>query len=765
MLIIPETRTNKRAFTTIRDFINSKRFLLALIILTGSMIMLGMFMAAITPFRYDLSVGMVPTQTIAASKDVIDELTTEKNRRAAANAVTPTYKYSEGVTEQVLGDLEAAKTELDTVIQYAKTLNDYDIGKRYSQQELAYADSMLSTVDMRDYQLQTLLNATAEEMDSLFVALYDAVKNTMQANVTQGQETTAVNSIMQIIGYKTDVNLLQNVAAPILRAVIKPNMVIDQIATEEAKRVAMAAIDPVTYKQGQNIVVRGEGRITEIQMQMLNSLGMLSSNRTDYNTYLGALLIMPVVLILFTAMLFVLCSGVFFDTKRLFVIYLVMNGTMLLCIIAKSMHLPYLAPAILAALLLTVTLGHVPALLANITLAVVIAMILAIGGQNTTNDIAYFSISFIVSGSLAALMLRHAVQRGSILGAGIAAGAASYVVILGIGLMISSGLSVILTNAAMSTGGAMVATLLCLALQPLLESVFNLPTQSRLLDLSNPTQPLLHRLLLEAPGTYHHSILIANLAEASAEAIGANPLLARVGGYYHDIGKLKRPLYFRENQINAANIHDETDPQVSATIITAHIRDGLTMAKQYRLPPEVQSIIAEHHGNSLVMYFYSKAVNGYHKNAVDENAYRYDGTPPRTREGALVMLCDTIEAAVRSLSNPTQEEINAFIEELVKQKLDDGQLNNAPLTMQELSEITRACAMVLSGVFHERIEYPKRANVKKRTRIGMQIAAKSSSALQYTGYSSEADETAPGKPSAAPAQKSGRGAEGIQDAR
>ena len=764
MFIIPETRTNQRSFAAVRDFIHSKRFLLSLIILLGSLMLLGMFMAAITPLRYDLSVGMVPTQTIAASKDVVDEVTTEKNRRAAANAVTPTYKYQEGVTERVLANLDAVKSELDAVIQYAKTLDDYALDKLYPQEELDYAASMLESVEMRDYQLQTLLSATSEETDSLFVALYDTVKNTMQANVTQGQESTAINSIMQIIGYRTDVNLLQNVAAPVLRAVVRPNMIIDQDATEEAKRAAMADIDPVMYKQGQNIVVRGEGRITDNQIQMLNSLGMLSSNRTDYNTYFGALMIVLVVLLLFTTMLWVLCRDVLFDIKRLFIIYLVMNITMLLCIIAKTIHLPYIAPTILAALLLTVTLGHVPALITNVALSVMISMILAIGGQNTANDIAYFTVTSIVSGSLAALMLRHAVQRGRILGAGVAAGAAGYFIILGIGMMISSGLNTILTNAAMSSGGAMIATLICLALQPLLESAFNLPTQSRLLDLSNPTQPLLHRLLLEAPGTYHHSILIANLAEASAEAIGANPLLARVGGYYHDIGKLKRPLYFRENQINTSNIHDETAPQVSATIITAHIRDGLAMAKQYRLPPEVQSIIAEHHGNSLVMYFYSKAVNGVHKDAVDEDAYRYDGTPPRTREGAIVMLCDTIEAAVRSLSNPTQAEINTFIEKLIKQKLDDGQLDNAPLTIQELNQIAHACATVLSGVFHERIEYPNTMEMKKRSRIVTQNTVKSATNALRKNFFPEAGKTSDVGPPPAQEPFSRGETEGARDA-
>ncbi|MGN0762310.1 MAG: HDIG domain-containing metalloprotein, partial [Aristaeellaceae bacterium] len=231
---------------------------------------------------------------------------------------------------------------------------------------------------------------------------------------------------------------------------------------------------------------------------------------------------------------------------------------------------------------------------------------------------------------------------------------------------------------------------------------------SKLLELANPNHPLLRRLLIEAPGTYHHSIIVANLAEAAAEKIGANPFLARTGAYFHDVGKLKRPLYFKENQMGD-NPHDRTDPYVSAAILTTHTRDGVQLAQKYHLPPEIQRIISEHHGDTPVMYFYHKALQQSDGKPVDIADFRYDGPRPCTKESAVIMLADTIEAAVRSMPDPTPQAIERFIEKLVRGKLEDGQLSNSPLTLRDIDGICEAFATVLNGVFHERIEYP---NVK-----------------------------------------------------
>ena len=217
---------------------------------------------------------------------------------------------------------------------------------------------------------------------------------------------------------------------------------------------------------------------------------------------------------------------------------------------------------------------------------------------------------------------------------------------------------------------------------------------------------------MEAPGTYHHSIIVANLAEAAAERIGANPLLARTSAYFHDIGKLKRPQYFKENQ-TGINPLDETDPYVSASIVTTHTRDGVNLAQKYHLPPEIQDIIIQHHGDTPVMFFYHRAVEQAAGKPVNISDFRYDGVRPTTKEAAIIMLADTVEAAVRSMHDPTPQAIREFIEKLVRGKLDDGQLSNCPLTLKDVEGICEAFCTVLNGVFHERIEYPK-TEVPKR---------------------------------------------------
>ncbi|MDO5023099.1 MAG: HDIG domain-containing protein [Eubacteriales bacterium] len=707
---------NKK-ITTVKNAIQSDSFKRLAISTFGSIVILFIVLAAITPIRYDLRLGMVPNVTISASKDVVDEITTEKNKFIAAQNVTPTYKYQDGVTEQVLLKLNDIKSELNAVMQYAATLDDYSLERKFTPEELEYASNMLKSISLRNFQLQSLMTTSQEDFEVLFDALKDTIVNTMQTNITQGQENTAINSIISIIGYKTEINVLQNIASPVLKSVILPNMVIDQEATDLAKQTAMESVDPVVYKQGQNIVVKGEGRIRENQLKMLDSLGLLNTNKTDYSSYIGAVILVLLSLVSLNLCLAYACPELYQDNKRLLVLYIIFILTLLLCVVTRLIDFIYLSPMLLVPMLLTVLLGYMPALITNIVFGVIASYTLSIGGHNTSLDVTFLLSSSIVAGAISALLLKENSRRTNVLLTGFISSIISAATIIASGIMLSNDISLILLNAALASGGAVLATFLCIGLQPPLEYMFNLPTQSRLIELSNPTQPLLHRLLTEAPGTYHHSIIVANLAEAAAEAIGISPYLPRVGGYYHDIGKLKRPLYFKENQINQDNILDENEPQVSATIITAHIRDGVALAKQYRLPPEVQAIIAGHHGNSLVRYFYSKAVEQHGEENINDADFRYDGYPPKSVEAALIMLCDTIEAAVRTLKHPTKEEINDFILKLIQQIIDSGQLRNAPLTMADLYKIAQSCSTVLYGVFHERIEYPSPQKKKRLSEL------------------------------------------------
>jgi len=252
--------------------------------------------------------------------------------------------------------------------------------------------------------------------------------------------------------------------------------------------------------------------------------------------------------------------------------------------------------------------------------------------------------------------------------------------------------------------GAATATIAALILMPFIRDGLGLAEDIRLLEAASPAHPLMKELITKAPGTYTHSVATANLAEAAAESIGADTLLTRVGAYYHDIGKIRRPVYFFENQQPGFNPHDKCKPQLSAVIITAHVNDGLELAKQYHLSPRIQAIIRQHHGTSLVRYFYNKAAAT--DAGVFEADFRYQGEKPDTREAALIMLADSSEAAVRALRQPSEPRVMAVVRAIVEEKLGDGQLDDSQLSVGDMERIVETYSHMLTSMYHARIEYP-----------------------------------------------------------
>ena len=246
---------------------------------------------------------------------------------------------------------------------------------------------------------------------------------------------------------------------------------------------------------------------------------------------------------------------------------------------------------------------------------------------------------------------------------------------------------------------------------PLVEMAFGFSTDIKLLELANLDQPLLRELMVQAPGTYHHSVIVSNMAEASAEAIKANPLLAKVASYYHDIGKMKKPHYFIENQAGKENKHDKLAPSMSGLIITSHVKDGVELAKEHKLNKEIIDIIEQHQGTKLISYFYQKAkdqaaAKGNKAMQVKEEDFRYPGPKPQTKEAGLVMLADMVEAATRSLPDHSPARIQGTVQRIINNVFADGQLDECDLTLKDLHEIAKSFNMTLSGIFHERVEYP-----------------------------------------------------------
>src|SRR5690606_19757299 len=303
------------------------------------------------------------------------------------------------------------------------------------------------------------------------------------------------------------------------------------------------------------------------------------------------------------------------------------------------------------------------------------------------------------------LSVRKVSDRSDLTRAGFVVGAVTFITMLALGLFRAE--RFLVTYSFLGLVNGLISAIGTIGLFPYLESIFGITSSIRLLELSNPNQPLLRKLLMEAPGTYHHSMIVGNLAEAAAEAIGGDSLITRVGAQYHDIGKTKRPYFFIENQYGGENPHDKIAPSLSTLILTSHVKDGVDMAKQYRLPECVIDFIREHHGTTLARYFYHKAVENAKGEPCDENDFRYPGPKPQTRESAVVLLADSVEAAVRTLRQPTPGRIEGLVRKIVKDHLADGQLDESNLTLRDLDKIADAFVKVLTGIYHKRIDYPE----------------------------------------------------------
>ena len=669
---------------------------------------------ALAPERYSLQVGDIAPKTITATKDVIDEATTEYKRQEARQAVQPVYQEDETALDRVLEGLETYFNDYETIRAYGEKLRRGTIASAsgepftysgsFPRADLDYAKTLVSAVDLSDWQLTILMKLSQSELSSTYTTTVNAVKKAMDAGIRQSAIETAISNIQrQIIQYISS-DLCWNIAVPAVRACLEPNMVVNEEATAANQDAAAAEVEPVYYKNGQNIVIAGE-RVTNAEIEVLDTLGLLEGNKFDKMLFMGAAM---VGLLALAAMFFYMlrfARDVMRQPRLMLMLSVIFAATAVISFFSSKLN-PYFVPIAVVPLLVTALISPDFAMMANIIALVFIGVI----SDSTTSSSSQQILSILFSGLMSApagvFIMRKNQQRVIVFFAGFAMTLINVAAMLCIGLLTNNNISGVWNDALWCGGGTFFSAVLCIAFQPLLETVFNLVTPYKLLELANPNQPLLRRLLVETPGTYHHSIMVANLAEAAAEAIGANPLLARVAAYYHDIGKLKRPLYFKENQVGE-NPHDHTDPRVSAAILIEHVRDGVQLARHYHLPQPVIDCIEQHHGDSCVSYFYHKMLTSDKADETNLDDFRYPGPKPQTAEAGILMMADTVEAAVRAGTDRTTEEIAKKIRELVKAKIDSGQLDETPLRLNDVSRIIDTFAQVMNGVYHQRIEYPK----------------------------------------------------------
>ena len=703
----PEKKNLRHSF---QKWLHSSSSVCFLMIFGTFIIILGLFYCVCTPKKYDLRVGTISHVTIKATKDVEDAVATEDLRNAAADTVQPNYQFEPGVKEEVLDQMAGAFQELREIQQYGLALRTQPDGsivtnRPFSEDEIQYALSKLNIISLNRTQLATVLRADTDEFEKMVSTVSKAVENTMNSGLREGQVAEGIMLIIQNVGYTAvDISYIQNIIPTVLRTCIKPNGIINHEAYEAERQKARDAVEPVIIPQGQNIIREGDN-ITLNQIEMLRNLGFLNDNHYDYSVYGGATITAVLAMIALLMMLHLLMKDVLKDIRKLAVVLIILILCYGFACIATLLPSLYVIPIALGTILGTVLLGYRAGLVLTVPLTLLFGGIANCSGNTTFYDVVLIMANTLSSGIATVWFLKGRPQRVRVLVSGLIAAFFCFIMIVGVKFLTSAETLNMIQTGVWALTGSLLSGALAVALQPAFEGIFHLATPSRLLEITNPNQPLMKRLMLEAPGTYHHSIIVANLAEAAADQIGANAYLARAGAYYHDIGKLKRPGYFSENQ-HGINPHEKTDPYVSAAILTSHTKDGALMAQKEHLPPEIQDIILQHHGVTPVMFFYHKALQMSDGKHVDINDFRYSGPKPRTKEASIVMMADSIEAAVRSMKDPTPKAIDQYIERLIRGKLEDGQLSECPLSLGDIDQICNAFSSILKGVYHERIEYP-----------------------------------------------------------
>lgn len=506
-------------------------------------------------------------------------------------------------------------------------------------------------------------------------------------------------------------NLVQNVTrnqvtiiTSLLEQVIVPNLVIDEDATEIAKRNAENSVKPyeVTFEKGEKILFQGEP-VTKLKRDALIKAGY-NIFEIGYRGFIGIF----VIVVLATLSFLVYMKT--FEKKYLEANHLMISSMLAVVFALIAAFLPpgfspYVLPFPAFIIILSVfTNPRIAFMEASILLAVLsIAM-----GYNIQFVCAFILINLISTVAIARIKFS---RRFDLIRTGIEIAISSMILVLTIysleKCLIDVDTFLMINDTTLVFINGILSGVIVLGLLPLLESIFKIITPYGLAELADHNQPLLKRLQFEAPGTYHHSLMVSNLCEAAAEAVGANPILARVGAFYHDIGKLKRPLFFVENQsyFGIENPHAKLNPRLSKMVITAHPKDGFELAKEYGLPPIIYNFILQHHGEGLASYFYTQAIAEEGAENVKEEQFRYTGPKPNMKETAILMIADAVESAVRSLKTPTPEEIEKIIDKIIVERLNDGQLSDSPLTLKDIKTIASTFNRILRGMQHNRIRY------------------------------------------------------------
>ncbi|GAA3403801.1 HD family phosphohydrolase [Paenibacillus hodogayensis] len=707
-------------------------------------ILLGLvFYAALAnrviPQTYDIQPGAASDKTILATKQIENAIGTQKAKEEAARRVQPVYSIlsmkNESLVDAIFQKLRQinADNELSTAdkvnvfrsvfptiysdhaqqLYNAIRISDPGNDGLLNEVKTALADQQYRIPEEVYFRFPRL---TKEDLDAMEPVAKDIVGRMMNDQLPNAQP--ARTKVAELVNSSSlTKNTSREIVQELARFVITPNKFPNQKATDEARAAARDGTKPVYINKGDVLVHKGDV-VTEDMYKQLKTMDLLKE-KVNYWPQVGLALMCA--LFVLGLYMFVRQSEQPIRTHNLQLLMLVLIyvlNVMGMKIVGLGQmmdyaNIGYLAPVAMGTMLIAILVGMPLAFASSMLFAVLASIIYNVKGD-ALFDFRYGLLALVVC-MTSVFAIQRANQRSSILKAGIMVSLAGAVTIVSLTFLDNVYTrNEILLSFGFTVASGLLTTVLVIGLMPFFEISFGILSPLKLVELSNPNHPLLRKLLTETPGTYHHSVMVGNLSEAAAESVGANGLLCRVGSYYHDIGKTKRPSYFIENQIGMGNPHDQIEPDLSKSIIIAHARDGVEMLKEHNIPKPIRDIAEQHHGTTLLKFFYFKAKKLQEEGAepIPEEEYRYPGPKAQSKEAAIIGIADGVEAAVRSLRSPSIEQIDTMVRKIIKERLDDGQFNECDLTLKELDTIAKTLNEALLGIFHSRIEYPADAPAK-----------------------------------------------------
>ncbi|MFO8084616.1 MAG: HDIG domain-containing protein [Desulfobacterales bacterium] len=747
-----------------------------IILLVISAIIAFLFYPSLGGIEHVYDVGDVAKRNIKAPKDffVEDKVASEDKRNDAVEKILTVYDFNQALMLRLAENIDEAFSDMRAYHNTASNLTDDRLAdhQKFVENQSAEKQNDSDTVWGKKEEFEKKLGinispeaysllvkhnfaaTVAEKIISIITEIYqngvvankefllkesdkgivlrnlslktESVEQSLKRYYEVGQAQTMVQVVgeSQLKGFDQQ---LKQLIVDFSQKLIQPNITLNRDETEKRKKDAAEAIQPVLFrvKAGEMILREGD-RVTDLHLLKINALHSKMKQEKIVATSIGASALFGVFLmVLYLLNLQNNCLIAGNHNKNLLFLASILIVFILIGKVSASIvetlprNLAYsLSPSSIVYGVPIASGAMVICLFMGVEIAVAFALIISVFVTVIFNNQFDLFIYFFLNSAMGAYWVRHCRERKVFAKAGLYLGLLNIFLAGCIGLVNGDFLRFdFVWNLFFAFLGGISAGILTSGMAVLFETLFGYATDITLLELANLERPILRRLMIEAPGTYHHSVIVGSLVEAAASDIGANPLLAKVCGYYHDIGKIKKPFYFIENQTRGKNLHDKLAPSMSRRILIAHVKDGIDMAGEHKLPHVVRSAIEQHHGTSLIRYFFDKAVKLQGDKSVKADDYRYPGPNPQTREAGLVMLADVVEAASRTLDDPTPARIQGLVQNLINKIFSDGQLNDCELTLKDLHSIAKSFNKILNGIHHHRVEYaesPARSNGKSK---------------------------------------------------